>query len=160
MTAMNIGTRAAGGLFRYNPIVLFGAGALAVLLFQQGTVAILHAFGQAPPPFGYAASKPMGVPQIWSGAFWGGVWGIIYGALERRFPKGLAYYLTAFLFGATLPVLVLWFVVFPLRGQPMAAGLDAKRMIIHVILHGMFGLGIGLLLKWASLSGGRAPEQA
>jgi hypothetical protein len=33
-------------------------------------------------------------------------------------------------------------------------------MIVHVILHGMFGLGIAVMLKWASLSGGRAPERA
>jgi hypothetical protein len=160
MTSMNIGTRAAGGLLRYHPIVLFVAGALAVLVFQMGTVAILHAFGQVPPPFSYAASKPMGVPQIWSWAFWGGVWGLVYGAVEQRFPKGPLYYLAAFVFGAIVPTLVLWFVVFPLRGAPMAAGWEAKRMIIHLINHGMFGLGIALLLKWASLSGGRAPEQA
>jgi hypothetical protein len=160
MTSMSFGTRAAGGLFRYHPLVLFIAGALAVLVFQHGTIAILNALGQAGPPFGYGATKPMGVPQIWSWAFWGGLWGIVYGAVEQRFPKGPTYYLAAFLFGAILPVLVLWFVVFPLRGQPMAAGWDAKRMIIQVIHHGAFGLGIALLIKWASLVGGRAPERA
>jgi hypothetical protein len=161
MTSMSFRKGAAARLFRYHPLVLFIAGAISVLLFQHGTIAILHALGQVPnPPFGYGASKPMGVPQIWSLAFWGGLWGIVYGALEQRFPKGAAYYLAAFLFGAILPVLVLWFVVFPLRGQPMAAGWNASRMIIQVIHHGMFGLGIALLLKWASLAGGRPPERA
>jgi hypothetical protein len=160
MTSMKLDMRSAAGLFRYSPIVLFVAGALSVLVFQQGAGAIMNALGLAGPPFGYAATKPMGVPQIWSLAFWGGVWGIVYGAVEQRFPRGPAYYLAAFLFGAIVPTLVLWFVVFPLRGQPMAAGWNASRMIVQVIQHGAFGLGIALLLKWAALAGGRAPETA
>jgi xanthosine utilization system XapX-like protein len=145
-------SRAVGELFRYSPIVLFIAGALSVLVFQMGTIAILHALGYAGPPFGYAPTKPMGIPQTWSFAFWGGVWGIVYGLLEQRFPKGPLYYAAAFLFGAILPVAVLWFVVFPLKGLPVAAGWNPSRMIPQVIFHGMFGLGIALLLKWASLA--------
>ena len=160
MTSMNIGMRSGGGLFRYSPIVLFVAGAVSVIIFQHGAIAIMNALGYTGPPFGYAPTKPMGIPQIWSWAFWGGVWGLVYGALEQRFPKGPAYYLAAFLFGAILPTLVLWFVVFPLRGQPMAAGWNASRMIVQLIHHGAFGLGIALLLKWASLVGGRAPDKA
>ena len=145
-------SRAVGQLFRYSPIVLFLAGAVSVLLFQMGTIALLHALGYAGQPFGYAATKPMGVPQTWSFAFWGGVWGIVYGLVEQRFPKGPLYYGAAFLFGAIVPTLVLWFVVFPLKGLPMAAGWNATRMIVHLLAHGMFGLGIALLLKWASLA--------
>ena len=134
-----IGTRAARGLFRYHPVLLFVAGALAVLVFQQGTIAILHAFGQAPPPFSYAASKPIGVPQIWSGAFWGGVWGDRLWRARAEVSEG------AGLLSSGVPVrrdpagsgLVVRGV--PLRGLPMAAGWDTKRMIIHVIIHGMFG---------------------
>jgi hypothetical protein len=33
-------------------------------------------------------------------------------------------------------------------------------MIVQLIHHGAFGLGIALLLKWASLVGGRAPDKA
>jgi hypothetical protein len=99
-------------------------------------------------PFGYALTKPLSVPQIWSFAFWGGIWGIVYGAIEQRFPEGPLYYVAAFLFGAIAPVLVLWFIVFPLKGAPVAAGWDVSRMIMQVIFHGCFGLGIGVLLKW------------
>jgi len=144
------------GVFRYSPIVLFIAGAISVLLFQHGFVSILHAMGWSGPPFAYTSTKPFGVPQIWSWAFWGGVWGIIYGAVERRFPQGAMYYVAAFLFGAIAPTLVLWFVVFPLKGLPMAAGWSAPRMIIHVLQHGCFALGIALLLKWSSLATVRA----
>src|SRR6266568_418316 len=73
----------------------------------------LIAFGAFPPPFPYQATQPFGVPLIWSYAFWGGVWGLVYGAVERHFPEGILYYVVAFLFGAIVVDLVLWFVVFP-----------------------------------------------
>lgn len=156
-----VNSRTIGNLFRYSPLVLFVAGAVSVLVFQMGTIAILHALGLAGAPFAYGATQPMGIPQTWSFAFWGGIWGIVYGAVEQRFPKGPMYYAAAFLFGAILPTLVLWFVVFPLKGQPVAAGWNGTRMMAHLLAHGMFGLGIALLLKWASLAGARGgPERA
>src|SRR5688500_18293957 len=97
-----------GGLLRHNVLVLFAAGFLSVLVFQAGFSAILHALGFIPnPPFGYGATKPLGVPAIWSFAFWGGVWGIVFGLVEKYFPQGPMYYVCAFLFGAIAPVLVL-----------------------------------------------------
>jgi hypothetical protein len=151
---MSTTTTTAGAhasVFRHSIISCFAAGFISVLLFQMGAIAILHALGLVPfQPFGYAATKPLGVPQIWSFAFWGGVWGIVFGAIEQRFPEGPMYYVAAFLFGAIAPVLVLWFVVFPLKGAPVAAGWDVSRMIMQVIFHGCFGLGIGVLLRWRS----------
>jgi hypothetical protein len=88
------------------------------------------------------------VPLIWSYAFWGGVWGLVYGAVERYFPEGILYYVVAFLFGAIVVDLVLWFVVFPLKVRPMAAGWNATEMLKHVFVHGCFGLGLGLLLTY------------
>lgn len=139
----------AAGLFRYNPITLFAAGFISALVFLAGATAITHALGYTPvQPFSYRATTPFGVPQVWSGAFWGGIWGLVFGLIEKRFPGGLLYYVAAILFGAVLPVLVLWFVVFPLRGQPMAAGWNLARMIPQVIAHAVFGLGIAILLRW------------
>ncbi len=139
----------AAGLFRFNPITLFACGFISVLVFQMGANAIMHALGYVPmPPFPYRATTPLGVPQTWSLAFWGGVWGLVFGLLEKRFPGGIFYYVAAFLFGAVLPVLVLWFVVFPLRGQPIAAGWNVTRMITQVLSHGAYGLGVAILLRW------------
>src|SRR6266571_179972 len=147
MTTTLLGTAAAG--FRHHPLSCFAAGFISVLVFQMGAWAIMYALGMTTnAPFGYAPTKPFGVPQIWSFAFWGGVWGLIFGLVERWFPEGPMYYLAAFLFGAIAPVLVLWFIVFPLKGQPMAAGWDVSRMIMQIIFHGCFGLGLGVLLKW------------
>ncbi len=147
---MTTTTSVAGtAVFRHSIVSLFIAGFISVLVFQMGAIAILHALGLVPfQPFGYAPTKPMNVPQIWSFAFWGGLWGIVFGAVERRFPEGAMYYVACFLFGAIAPVLVLWFIVFPLKGQPMAAGWDVSRMIMQIIFHGCFGLGLGVLLKW------------
>ncbi|HXW27391.1 MAG TPA: hypothetical protein VEK73_21770 [Xanthobacteraceae bacterium] len=139
--------RASQGVFRHSIVALFVAGFISVLVFQNGAVAILHALGYAPPPFRYDLTKPLSVPQIWSGAFWGGIWGIVFGLIEKRFPQDAMYYLACFAFGI-LPTLVLWFVVFPIKGLPMAAGWDPTRMLIQFVVHGCFGLGIGVLLKW------------
>src|ERR1700730_249943 len=101
---MSTTTTTAGAhasVFRYSIISCFAAGFISVLLFQMGATAILPRLGLVPcVPSGYAATKPLGVPQIWSFAFWGGIWGIIFGAIERRFPEGPMYYVAAFLFGA------------------------------------------------------------
>ena len=67
-----------GSWFRYSPVSLFAAGFISVLVFQQGTIAILNAVGFTPAtPFSASRTWPLGVPQIWSFAFWGGVWGIV-----------------------------------------------------------------------------------
>src|SRR3954468_15006443 len=113
---------AAGGGKRCLHYVayLFVAGALSVLLFQMGALAILNAIGQTQAlPFPYTSTKPLGIPQIWSFCFWGGVWALVFGCVERYFPGGPAYYLCAFLFGILGPVMVLWFIVFPLKGLPV-----------------------------------------
>src|SRR5437763_16009307 len=87
--------------FRHSFVALFAAGCISVLLFQMGALAILHALSVpgAGAPFPYGATKPLSVPQIWSFAFWGGIWGIVFGAIEQRFPKGPMYYVASFLFG-------------------------------------------------------------
>ena len=88
---MSTTTSTAGtSVFRHSIVSLFAAGFISVLLFQMGALAILNAIGfpGAGAPFPYGVTKPMNVPQIWSFAFWGGMWGIVFGALERRFPEG------------------------------------------------------------------------
>ena len=147
MTVMTLSSSTAG--FRHHPLSCFAAGFISVFVFQMAAWAILYALGMIPnPPFSYAPTKPFGVPQIWSWSFWGGVWGLVFGLVERWFPQGPRYYVAAFLFGATATVLVLWFIVFPLKGLPVAAGWKPLTMLSHVIMHGCFGLGVGLLLTY------------
>ncbi len=49
----------------------FFSGLTAVLLFHQGFLSILHAVGFTPvAPFPTQLTRPFGLPQIWSPAFW------------------------------------------------------------------------------------------
>jgi len=139
-----------GSWFRYSPISLFAAGFISVLVFFQGALAILNAVGFTPAtPFSASATWPLGVPQVWSLAFWGGVWGLVYGFFEKWFSeKFFSYWILAILFGAIFPTLVLWFIVFPLKGVAIAASWDQVRMATHVMTNGAWGLGMALLLRY------------
>jgi hypothetical protein len=122
----------------------FVSGALAVLIFHQGVYALLHAMQVLPrPPYGMAPTEPFGVPQLWSTVFWGGVWGVLLAAALGRM-VGARLLVAALIFGAVLPTLVVWFVVAPLKGQPMASGFVPSRMWIGPVLNGAWGLGTGI----------------
>lgn len=125
-------------------IVGFLAGAVSVLIFHQGAIALLNAFELTErTPFSMQATQPWGVPQLWSLTFWGGVWGVLFAALLRRY-DGAGLVAASLLLGAVLPTLVAWFLVAPLKGQPMAAGFVPMAMAMGVIVNAAWGLGTGL----------------
>lgn len=134
-----------------NLVIAFIAGFLAVLVFHQAMLGILHAMGlTAGTPYPMAATRPLGVPQVFSLAFWGGIWGLVYLWLEPRFPTGRAgYWLGALVFGAVGPTLVAWFVVAPLKGLPVAAGWHPANMAIGPLVNGAWGIGTGVFLTLA-----------
>lgn len=124
----------------------FVAGTLAVPLFHQPVLGLLHAAGiAARGPFSMQTSGPLGVPQVVSLAFWGGVWGIALVALiwESR-ARGRALLLAA-VFGALFPTLVAWFVVAPMKGQHTV--LSSRTMVTGLCVNAAWGLGTALLLK-------------
>ena len=99
-------------------LLSFLAGFFATLIFHQLTLALLWWVRVAPfAPFSMAATQPFGIPAVLSLAFWGGVWGILFGMLDNRFPSGSGYWITAFVFGAVFPTLVALLLVLPLKGQ-------------------------------------------
>jgi hypothetical protein len=125
-------------------LVGFLSGAVAVLLFHQGAFALLHSIGltqRAAYPMG--ATAPFGIPQLWSLAFWGGVWGVLLAVSLVRL-QGAALIVAALVFGAVFPTLVAWFVVAPMKGQPMAAGFAPVAMLIGPIVNAAWGLGTGI----------------
>lgn len=135
----------------------FVAGFVAVLVFHQATIGILYVLGViGAPPYPLAPVPPFGVPSVINQAFWGGVWGIVFALVERRFPRGGGYWLAALLFGALAPTLVLWFVVAPLKGLPAGPPLSA-RILIGPIVNGAWGIGtaLGLRVLRAGASGRR-----
>jgi hypothetical protein len=127
----------------------FVAGALSVLIFHQATIAVLSSMEVIrSTPYSSAPTSPWGVPQIWSTVFWGGVWGVLLAAALGRMVGGKLL-VAALIFGAVLPTLVGWFVVAPLRGQPMAAGFVPSRMWLGPLINGVWGLGTGIGLALA-----------
>ena len=134
---------ARAGLLRWL-IVGFLAGAAAVLLFHQSALAILHALQLArSAPFSFTPTQPLGVPLLWSLAFWGGVWGVLLAAALARLEGGRLI-VAATVFGAIAPTLVAWFVVAPLKGQPVAAGWVPAAMAVGPIVNAAWGLGTGV----------------
>jgi hypothetical protein len=132
------------------PRLLFGfiAGFLATLIFHQLTLTLLWSVGLAPfAPFPMAATRPFGVPAVLSLAFWGGLWGVLFALVDNRFPRGSGYWVMAFLFGAILTSLVALFVVAPLKGKPIAGGLDPSLLLTALLINGAWGLGTGLILS-------------
>ena len=125
-------------------VVGFLAGAAAVLLFHQSALTLLHSLQLArSAPFSFTPTKPFGVPLLWSLAFWGGVWGVVFAAALARL-DGARLMVAATVLGAIAPTLVAWFVVAPLKGQPVAAGWAPAAMAVGPIVNAAWGLGTGI----------------
>jgi hypothetical protein len=130
--------------------VVFGfvAGFVATLVFHQGLLALLWAVHLAPSfPWSMRPVPPFGVPSVISIAFWGGIWGaIMIPVIDRK--RGAAFFVLAIAFGAILPTLVAWFVVAPLKHQPVASGWVPRRMMIGPLINGAWGFGTALLYRF------------
>lgn len=130
--------------------LLFGflAGFLAVLAFHQSAIGVLYLSGVLTnAPWSFAPTVPLGIPQVLSAAFFGGLWGILLALIEPRFPRGAAYWMAAFVFGAVAPSLVGWFVVQPLKGLPIGNGFPMKGVAIALFVNGCWGVGAALLFS-------------
>jgi len=124
----------------------FVAGVLAVPVFHQILLWILHAAGIVPiAPFNMAPTKPLGIPEIVSISFWGGVWGIVFALTLPRWFTGTAYWIAAPVAGGLALTLVFMIVVWPLKFggfPPNALGL----FIIGFLLNAAWGIGWALFL--------------
>jgi len=141
-----------------SPIVGFIAGFLSVLIFSSGMIAIFHAVGAAVPfaPWSMEPVPPFGVPQSLSAAFWGGLWGVVYAFLEPKFTARLGWWLGGLVFGAVLPLSVLWFVVMPLKGLPIGGGFALSSVPLDIVLHAVFGLGTSIIFRLGVPLSGRS----
>ncbi len=141
-------------------IKAFLAGFLSTLIFHQGLLALLHAAGKTDrAAYALTPTRPLQVPAVISLAFWGGVWGILLWLAIRGF-GGAAHWALAAVIGAIAPSLVAFFVVFPLKGQPVAGGWRSEMLIGALILNGAWGLGVALLMRLFGAAGAAGAARA
>lgn len=124
-------------------VVGFLSGAVSVLLCHQVIAALLHAIGITPRvPYSMQPTRPLGVAQLWSLVFWGGVWGVLLAAALRRYADR-ALVIAATIFGALLPTLAAWTLVAAMKGQPLFAGGAPKAIAVGLLVNAAWGLGTG-----------------
>lgn len=98
-------------------LMWFIAGCIGVLAGHQIVLMLLHNAGIAPfAPFPMQSVGPLGVPQLASITFWGGIWGIVLGLIAPWLGRGLKYWILVAIFGAVAPTLIAVAVVFPMKG--------------------------------------------
>lgn len=129
-------------------VAAFVSGFLAVLVFHQGVWALFSAAGKTPAPaWSMQRVGPLGVPQVVSSAFWGGLWGILLVLLLPAIEPRLGYWSGATIAGALLTTLVALLIVFPLKGRPFAAGWNPAIWIFALLVNAAWGLGTAVFLR-------------
>jgi hypothetical protein len=120
------------------------AGAISVLVFQQGVWMLLHEAGMMVlAPYPTRPVPPFGVPQIADLCFWGAVYGALYALVQPRIAA------PRWLLGLGLGVitaLIGWFIVLPLKGMPAANAWVPAAMLRFLVLNLAWGIGVSLIL--------------
>lgn len=136
----------------------FIAGFLAVLTLHQSVIWLGGYTGLLPGgPRGWSVTPvpPFGIYQIFSLAFWGGVWGIPLALLSARLGRRLwAAIAIVLIFGAAT-TLVGWYVVGPLKGRAIEA-ITVQRALTGLVINGAFALGTLIFLRLFEGGGGEA----
>jgi hypothetical protein len=125
----------------------FIAGFLAVPIFHQGVWYLFELVGFVPftrPAWALDPIPPFGVPSVVSKAFWGGVWGAVLAPLLTNL-RGSAYWAGWIVMGAVAPTLVAFFVVSPIKGEPIP--LLWPGFAAGLVVNGVWGFGTALFLR-------------
>lgn len=127
----------------------FIAGFLSVLTVHQSVIWLGGYFGILPGgPRGWPVTPvpPFGIYQIFSLAFWGGVWGIPLALISARLGRSAwAAIVVILVFGAATTA-VGWYVVTPLKGRVVEA-ITVQRALTGLVINGAFALGALLYLR-------------
>jgi len=122
----------------------FTGGFIATLLFHQGALALFWLGGLIPAfPWNMTPVPPLGVPQVISLAFWGGVWGLPVWWIIRRW-QGIKFWLSAMVIGAIGPTLVAMLLVFPMKGLDV----NATKVVGGLIVSAAWGLGLAAWMQF------------
>ena len=133
-------------------ILGFAGGFLAVLIFHQSLWFLFNQIGLIPPErpaWPFDPIPPFGVPSVLSEAFWGGVWGAVLAPLLSSL-RGRAYWASWIVLGAVALSLVAFFVVPPIKGEPIPE--LWPRFAAALMLNGFWGFGTALFLRLGSLN--------
>lgn len=135
-------------------VFAFVVGALAMLTFHQSAVGLFSEAGLFPVrPFILAPTGPLHVPQVVNGAFWSGLWGIVF--LLAFFPwmrRLMPDLVAGLVWGFVVPVAALFLVIAPLKGQPIAYSQPWGSMLRIALAHAFWGFGMVIL--WRGLRRG------
>ncbi len=130
----------------------FFAGFVAVLLFQQPVLALLHGLRITPQaPYSNVTTLPLGVPYVWARAFWGGVFGVILAGIDNRFPAGAGLWKWAAIFGALAPTALEWILTLALRHQPLGGIWTIGTIVSPLLINAAWGVGAEAILSVISV---------
>ena len=122
----------------------FTGGFVATLLFHSGGLALFWLGGLIPAfPWNMTPVPPLGVPQVISLAFWGGVWGLPVWWVIRRW-QGMKFWLSGVVIGAIGPTLVAMLLVFPMKGLDV----NATKVVGGLIVNAAWGLGLAVWMQF------------
>ena len=126
----------------------FVAGALAVLVFHQGMILVLHLSGYIPNfPWSLRAVGPLSVPALVNSMFWGGLWGVAYAAIGSRIPVNPDIARGA-VFGLLGPWLLGNGILVPLfKGGTFLWGLNPQNMWRGALIGLVFGIGVAVFMR-------------
>jgi hypothetical protein len=127
-------------------LIGFIAGAVSVVIFHQPGFWIANELGYARASlYSGRPLPPWGVPTILSQAFWAGLWGIAAAFLMPRLPRPLSGALGWILFAGIVVTLVNWFIVLPIKGQPVGNGFRMPGLIVLPLVYALWGFGMWLI---------------
>lgn len=130
-----------------NLLIGFVAAAIAVVTAHEIIDWLLLKAGLFPRvPWSFEPAAMTGVPQIVSDMFWGGLWGVLFAAIQDRIPGGSAW-VKGLIFGLVGPALIGVFILVPLiTGRfPLFFGGDPKLIISVLLILAGFGAAMGWL---------------
>lgn len=127
-------------------LIGFASGFIAVLIFHQGMVALLHLLNLpglgGPAGWSMRPVGPFNVPAVLNASFWGGLYGILYAVLRPRL--ALPAWIAGLLLGL-LAVAVLVLVVAPLKHFHPLGTWPASTWARVLLIHLSWGLGTAWL---------------
>ena len=128
----------------------FAAGAVGVLTAHQAAVWALHRAGVVPwTAYATAPTRPFGVPQVLSAAFWGGMWWVALAPAVERAATRSGYWTRAATLGAVLPTAVGAVLVAAGRGAPRGDTKPATLLAAGLAVNAAWGVAAALLLTRA-----------